>query len=449
MRRRELLASLAVAGSTRLSMDRDRAQSGPFVGGPRVELEPVATGLEQPVALAFPSDSLALVADLPGQIYRMRDGALDDDPLLDIGERIAMEGETGLLGIAVHPNARDNGRLFVRYSRATESEDVAHEFVLSEFRLSGDAATVRPETERELLTLDQPHPFHNAGDIVFGPDGYLYVGVGDGGNSPYRQATPDGRPWYKIGNSQLLDNLFGSVLRIDVDTGDEGGPYAVPPDNPRVGKSGRDELYAWGFRNPWRMSFDRDRLVVADVGASAYEEVDVVVPGGNYGWPITEGSDCRGFMRTIPFTMDNTLQVFNPFYVADVLRFEGLGGRGCATPAPVVGELRQPAVQYPHTYGGESVGTAIIGGHVYRRSDVPGLTGKYVFADLQYGLRAAAIERDGPPADRIETVDASVAGDPYQKSVLSIETNDDGELFVTGAGRESGSGTIYRVTPSA
>jgi len=447
MRRRELLASLATAGSATLATTRGRQSSGPFVDGPRVGLDPVVTGLEQPVGLAFLPGDTTLVVDLPGRIYRLVEGELEPEPVLDIRDRTETDGETGLLGLACHPDVAENDRIYVRYSRAIRSEEYAHEFVLSEFRLAGDRSNVAPETERELLTIPQPHPFHNAGDVVFGPDGYLYVGVGDGGNSPYNQDAPSGRPWYKTGNSQLLDNLFGSVLRIDVDTGDGDTGYGVPPDNPRVGKTGRDELFAWGFRNPWRMSFDDGRLLVADVGASAYEEVNVVARGGNYGWPVEEGTDCRGFMRTIPFTMDNSLQLFNPFYVADVLRFEAFDGPSCRGPGTVVGELREPVVQYPHTYRGESVGTAIIGGHVSRNAPVPELDGKYVFADLRHGLRATSLD-DGAGSDTpIETIDASVHGEPYRKSVLSIEANDEGDLFVTGAGRESGSGSIYRITP--
>jgi glucose/arabinose dehydrogenase len=315
-----------------------------------VGLEPVASGFASPLDVTA-GDGTLFVADQPGVLYRIESG--EPDPALDLRERTVSlnDGydERGLLGAAFHPDYPDDDRLFVRYSaprREGTPENYSHTFVLASFAAPGGDPD--PDSETTLLEIPQPQSNHNAGSLAFGPDGYLYVGVGDGGG-----ANDEGRghvaDWYDAnpgGNGQDTDsNLLGSVLRIDVDAGD---PYAVPDDNP-LPDSPYPEQYAWGFRNPWRFSFDGEEFLVADVGQSAHEEVSLVERGDNYGWNVKEGTHC-------------------------------FGAETCPEETPDGAPLRDPVIEYPH--GGEPVsGISVIGGHVYRGERLPGLRGRYVFAD--------------------------------------------------------------------
>ncbi|MEA5386361.1 PQQ-dependent sugar dehydrogenase [Haloarculaceae archaeon H-GB2-1] len=265
-------------------------------------VERLGEGFTSPVGLEMPDESRRFVVDQVGVVHLLDDDGVADDPYLDLRDRVVdVSGfsERGLLGLALHPDFAENGRLFVRYSsrsRPGTPTDYSHTFVLSEFTADPNARTVDRATERVVLTIPQPQSNHNAGSVAFGPDGYLYVGVGDGGAGG-DQGTGHVEDWYEGnagGNGQdVTRNLLGSVLRIDVDGRDDGKAYAVPEDNPLVGTDGLPEHYAWGFRNPWRLSFGPDgRLFVADVGQSEWEEVDIVEQGGNYGWNVREGSHC-------------------------------------------------------------------------------------------------------------------------------------------------------------
>ena len=254
----------------------------------------VASGFTSPLALEIPQPGRRFVVDQVGQVYLQEDGQLYEEPFLDVSDRLVglRDGfdERGLLGLAFHPDFSDNGRFFVRYSappREGTPSGYDHTFVLSEFNADPGAATADPDSERTILEIPEPQFNHNAGAIAFGPDGFLYVAVGDGGASN-DQGTGHVDDWYDAvggGNGQdVTENLLGSILRIDVD--DEGGDrnYAIPDDNPLVGEDGLDEHYAWGLRNPWRMSFGPEgRLFVGDVGQGAWEEINVVESGGNYG----------------------------------------------------------------------------------------------------------------------------------------------------------------------
>lgn len=238
----------------------------------RVGLELVAGGFTMPVALASPADGTGrlFVADLPGVIQVIdAGGLLLDEPFLDITDRVVGlrpgYDERGLLGLAFHPEFAENGRFFVYYSaplRAGAPRGWDHTSRISEFAVSaGDENQADPGSERVILEVDQPQSNHNGGSIAFGPDGYLYIPLGDGGGA--RDVGP-GRP--PGGNGQDVETLLGKILRIDID-GPE--PYRIPADNPLVGKPGRDEIYAYGLRNPWRMTFDsggEHRLFAADAG---------------------------------------------------------------------------------------------------------------------------------------------------------------------------------------
>lgn len=262
-------------------------------------------------------------------------------PFLDIKDKmvklIPFYDERGLLGLAFHPQYTTNGRFFVDYSAPTTTPGMDHKDVIAEFHVSAQNPDVAdPTSEIILFTIDHPQFNHNAGQLAFGPDGYLYISTGDGGG--------EGDPNGTIGNGQNINSSLGKILRIDVD---HGTPYAIPPDNPFVGIDGNDEIYAVGFRNPWRFSFDREtgRLFVADVGQDKWEEIDIVEKGMNYGWRIMEGN-----------------HLYDPA-LAQTLHIN-------------ISTLTPPITDYSHY-----IGHCIIGGYVYRGVQSPSLIGNYIFAD--------------------------------------------------------------------
>ena len=307
------------------------SMAAPAVEAP-VALVPLVTkGLEKPLFLTHAGDGSGrlYVLEQPGRIRIVEQGALSPVPFLDLVDRVLMDdAERGLLGLAFHPDYRRNGRFFVNYTRRPDGATV-----VAEYRRGGspDAAA---RQERVVLVVMQPESNHNGGMVAFGPDGYLYIGIGDGG------------AWGDPGNrAQNPDELLGKILRIDVDHGD---PYASPADNPFVKGGGRPEIYAMGMRNPWRFSFDRESggLWVADVGQKKWEEVNLVTRGGNYGWRLMEGGHC-----------------YNP-----------------AVACPTEG-LVLPVMEYGHEAGRCS----IIGGYVYRGRALPALRDAYVSGDFCSG----------------------------------------------------------------
>jgi glucose/arabinose dehydrogenase len=343
--------------------DRSPSPSSGAVAGtdlrlPAVRLRPVASGLTSPIGLVpVPDGSGRLVVIEQTGLLRVlsRDGRLLPRPFLDLRSRLVeLESnydERGLLGLAFHPRYRRNGRLFVFYSarpRPDAPSFAESTSTLSEFRRSADPDAADPRTERRLLQIDKDDINHAGATIAFGPDGYMYVSVGDSGGV---QDTGADHP--PEGNGQDTSTLPGSILRLDVD---RGRPYGIPADNPFAGTRGRDrpEIYAHGFRNPYRFSFDqRGRLFVADVGQALYEEVDLVRKGGNYGWRIREGSHCVVLAREYRTNDD------------------------CPKVARNGAPLLDPILEYTH----DQVGRAVIGGFVYRGRAVPGLRGAYVFGD--------------------------------------------------------------------
>lgn len=301
--------------------------------GLSLSLTPFTTVPGGPLAMAAPADGSArlLVAAQDGKVWVVgRDGTVAQDPMLDLGRRITSGGEQGLLGIAAHPRFPDDPRVFVDFS------DTNGDTVVASFRaVPGDARRLDPDSFQQVLFVDQPYPNHNGGALAFGPDGDLYVSLGDGGSG----GDPEG-------NGQRLDTLLGKVLRLGVD-GSE--PYTIPPGNPYGGGGGKPEIWLSGLRNPWRMSFDRETgdLWIGDVGQSAWEEVDVArkgVGGLNFGWRVMEGTHC---------------------YAADSCQREG---------------LTMPATDY-----GREQGCTVIGGYVYRGAASPFAQGTYLFADYCSG----------------------------------------------------------------
>jgi glucose/arabinose dehydrogenase len=302
----------------------------------RIALQHVAGGFNRPVDLEMPDDGTGrfFVVEQPGTIKIIQDGAVLAQNFLDIHGKVTSGSETGLLGLTFHPGFAGSGRFYLNYTR-TFNEQL--QTVIAEYQVSSDPNVADSTSERILLTVDQPFDNHNAGQLAFGPDGFLYFGLGDGGSG--------GDP---LGNGQNLETLLGKMLRIDVDHQDSGMQYAIPADNPfATSDVAEHEIWAYGFRNPWRFSFDRDsgQLFCADVGQARLEEIDIVQKGGNYGWNVMEGKHC-----------------FNP-------------KRHCDKNGKIL-----PIAQYKHT-----VGIAIIGGYVYKGAAIPALANMYIFGDYGSG----------------------------------------------------------------
>ncbi|WP_435364692.1 PQQ-dependent sugar dehydrogenase [Haloarchaeobius sp. DYHT-AS-18] len=429
--RRQFLASAAAAGGVALGPGCVTGRLGTaddtgLAAGPTIALEPVAEGFTAPLGVEFaPGDDRPYVVDQTGTVDVVEDG--ERSRFLDVRDRMVSLGgyeERGLLGLAFHPEYEENGRVFARYSaprRSGTPSNYSHTFVLAEFTADGDSAPTG--SERTVLEIPQPQPNHNAGAIDFGPDGYLYVATGDGGGAGDR-GTGHVADWYDAvsgGNGQdVTENLLGSVLRIDVDGRDGSKPYAIPDDNPLVGREGLDEHYAWGFRNPWRMSFAGEDLLVADVGQNRYEEVSLVRAGGNYGWNVREGAHC--------------------YSASD-----------CPTETPDGDPLVDPVVEYPHERDGETLGIAVVGGYLYQGDAVPELADRYLFGDWRGGSGGRLYVADPTDDGQWPMASVQVAGQGtvLDALLLSFGEDHDGELYVgtTRSTRLSGdSGVVSRVT---
>jgi glucose/arabinose dehydrogenase len=304
---------------------------------------------------------------------------------LNISSRVQTGGERGLLGLAFHPDYPSNETFYLYYTFA--GEDDATFSALSRFNAPGGVAD--PDSEERLIEFEQPASNHNGGQLAFGPDGYLYLGTGDGGGG-------------NIQNSQNTLNFHGNIIRIDVD-GETG--YSIPPENPFVGDpDGLDEIYAWGFRNPWRFSFDSETgfLWLADVGQSDWESIYIVEKGKNYGWPIVEGSHCF----PIGSTCDKT-------------------------------GLEMPVFEYP--WGEDDTGRSITGGFVYRGMDNPSLYSNYIYGDFISG-RIWALEVDHDAKEVLSNSEIVVS--PQMLPSFGVDSNQ--EIYVLGWGE---SASIFRFEP--
>jgi glucose/arabinose dehydrogenase len=344
---------------------------------PPVSLLLVAEGLTAPTEVVEVPDGSGrlLVADQVGQIWVLVPGGTPTtynrlpQPFLDLSGKLVTLNpaydERGLLGLALHPHYELNGKFYVYYTaplRAGGSAGYNSTATFAEYKVSANPNLADPASERILLQVDKPQFNHNGGTIAFGPDGYLYLTLGDGGggNDLGLGHVDDWYPDNGGGNGQdITQNLLGSILRIDVDHGD---PYAIPPDNPFVNMEGLDEIYAYGFRNPYRLSFDKAGkldLIVSDAGQNLWEEIDKVDLGGNYGWNVREGTHC--------FDAENPT-VMPP---------------SCPSAEPDGTPLLDPVIEYPNN-GNPAVpgiGSVAIGGVVYRGELLPKLRGRYLFGD--------------------------------------------------------------------
>ncbi|HET6617798.1 MAG TPA: PQQ-dependent sugar dehydrogenase [Gemmatimonadota bacterium] len=352
----------------------------------RMGLETVVEGLDFPVWLTSPPDDPRLfVVEKDGQVVIVENGAPLPNPFLDLSGQVSTGSEQGLLSLAFHPDYAANGRFFVNFT------DPAGDTRVVEYRVSSaDPDRADPGSARVVLSIEQPFSNHNGGLVLFGPDGMLYVGMGDGGSGGDPQ-----------GNGQDLGALLGKMLRIDVDGGQ---PYASPQDNPFVETAGaRPEVWAYGLRNPWRFSFDRETgdLYIADVGQNRIEEVNAVSGAGrglNYGWNVMEGTSC-----------------FEP-------------REGCDQ-----GGLTLPVTEYDH-----SEGCSVTGGYVYRGAAIPDLRGTYLYSDYCSGFVSGFRFANGHAENERRFTEL----EPADHSVSSFGEDAAGELYIVTAG-----GGVYKIVP--
>jgi glucose/arabinose dehydrogenase len=306
----------------------------------QVTFEPVITGLERIVFLTHAHDERLFIVEQMGRIRVFENNVLRPEPFLDISTLTKAGGERGLLGLAFHPDYQENGFFFVNYNDSNGDTQIVR------YQVSDNPNVANPNSAKTILSIDQPYGNHNGGMIAFGLDGYLYIGMGDGGSGGDPQ-----------NHAQNLNSLLGKMLRIDVNNAD---PYAIPADNPFVNQDeARPEIWSYGWRNPWRFSFDRQTgdLWTGDVGQGSYEEISLQRAGqggGNYGWRIMEGSHCY---KPKDCQKDN---------------------------------LILPLFEYNH-----SQGSSITGGYRYRGNLAPSLSGNYIYGDFSSGRIWIANKNNG------------------------------------------------------
>lgn len=406
----------------------------------------IAEGLNSPVHMAEAPDGSGrlFVVDQVGVVRVItQDGELREKPFLDLRDKIVELNEhydeRGLLSLVFHPDYASNGRFFVYYSAPLQEEapdEWDHTSYISEFRVSGNPLQADKSSERVILRVDQPQRNHNGGILAFGPrDGYLYISLGDGGGRD-DEGKGHVEDWYERnagGNGQnITENLLGSFLRIDVDGGD---PYGIPADNPFVDKEGLDEIYAYGFRNPAKFSFDmrgNHALYSQDAGQELWEEVDIVERGGNYGWNVKEGTYC--------FDTENPE---NP--PAD-----------CPDTDPEGNPLIDPVIEFKNAKHG-GLGLVVVGGYVYRGEELPQWNGQYIFG----AWSASHDEPDGkvfiaeprPKGSGLwdfkEVEFANTPQGNLNAYLLGFGQNSKGEVYVltTDTGGPSGyTGKVYKLT---
>jgi glucose/arabinose dehydrogenase len=416
-----------------------------------IGLKLIAEGFGAPSVLVSIPDSSGrlLVAEQAGAIHLLdRGGKKSAQPFLDLRGKMVALGkgmeERGLLGLALHPQFKSNHKFYAAYSaprRTNAPPKWDHALRLSEFKTTADFSAAEPVSERVVLEIDEPDWNHNSGRLAFGPDGFLYWTVGDGGAPNDVGDTARGRGHPPEGFAQNLQTLLGKVLRLDVD---RGAPYGIPKDNPYAdGKKGLAEIFAYGLRNPWGISFDRGGkhdLIVADVGQDRWEEINIIVNGGNYGWRLREGFD--GFdpkhPRSAPTNAVTVGADGRPF-VDPVFTYKILRGRGTD----------------PEAYG-----VTITGGYVYRGKAFPSLVGKYIFADWSRSMAipdgtmlVATIPPAGSGAARWTVQPLALKDFPngrIKSFIWALGEDDDGELYVLANGINSVTGTrgkVFKLVP--
>jgi len=421
---------------TNCKKDHNNSNNNTPSDSTQVDLQLVADGFVSPIGLVAPPDNTGrlFVIDQAGKISIIdQNGNKLSTPFIDVTSSLVSLNsnydERGLLGFAFHPQFASNHKFYIYYQLPPRTGNNLSR--ISEFQTSASDANVADMgSEKIILELDDPQSNHNGGTLAFGPDGFLYISIGDGGaGSDVGAGHVD--DWYTAnagGNGQdITSNLFGNILRIDIDN---GSPYGIPSDNPFVGKDGLDEIYAYGFRNPFRMSFDRGGnhdLIAGDAGQAMYEEIDLVTKGGNYGWNVKEGRTCFNAANNLaPMASCPTMDNFNNPLI---------------DPVVVVNNTANPQ-------GGRA--TTIIGGNIYRGTAIPGYQGKYIFGSFgQTGTM--------PDAELFITTPAGQTDWGFEVINLASHPNDigyylkgfgqdnNGEIYLTVSSNQGPSGTTGKV----
>ncbi|XP_030621038.1 HHIP-like protein 1 [Chanos chanos] len=387
-------------------------------------LQEVANGLRNPVAMVHANDGTHrfFVAEQLGYVWTyLPNGSRVDRPFLNLTKAVLTSpwagDERGFLCMAFHPRFSVVQKAYVYYSVSVKKEERIR---ISEFTLSTDDMNMLDHSsERTLLEVVEPASNHNGGQLLFGEDGYLYIFIGDGGRA--------GDPFGKFGNSQNKSTLLGKVLRIDVDNNNDGAPYSIPPDNPFVDEKGsRPEIYAYGVRNMWRCSIDRGdpvtgrgqgRIICGDVGQNKFEEVDIIVKGGNYGWRAKEGFSCYDKKLCLNSSLDDILPIF----------------------------------AYPH-----KLGKSVTGGYIYRGCQMPNLNGLYIFGDFMSGrlmslkenLTTGKWEYREICMGQDKTCNFPKLINSYYKYIISFGEDEAGELYFLATGAPSAAaraGMVYKI----
>jgi glucose/arabinose dehydrogenase len=408
-----------------------------------IGVEEIATGFVSPVQVVTSPgpNGRRFVVDQVGLIWGLNPaGQRMPQPFLDISSKITpltpAYDERGLLGLAFHPEYLRNGRFFVFYTAPpgpNTPEGYNNRTTIAEYNAhGGQSIQADPGSEKIILQVEHPQANHNGGTIAFGPDGYLYISIGDGGGRDDEQLghVPD---WYEFnagGNGQdITSNLLGNILRIDVN---HGSPYGIPQDNPFVGAPGLDEIWAYGFRNPYRFSFDMSgsrALLVGDAGQELWEEVSRVERRGNYGWNVKEGTHC--------------FDAANPTVVPPT----------CPSVDPTTGEtLRDPVIEFANAKQAGGLALTVVGGNVYRGRSFPALSGMYVFGGATTGFavpdgRLFASPQQG---DGLWTIHELLLGGTERLGyvVKGFGNDEEGNVYVAATkvlGPSGTSGTIFRI----
>lgn len=419
----------------------------PTKGLEPVSLKLVTGGLVSPMVLATVPDGSGnrVVVDQVGIAYVLtREGKLLEEPFLDLRPRMTQlrDGfdERGFLGFAFHPKFKENGKCYAYFSgkrRAEAPEDWDHTAHLCEFRIDPhNGRKADSKSERVVLQIDEPSFNHNAGRLAFGPDGFLYISVGDGGNG-----NDQGLGHSENGNGQDKTKLLGKILRIDVDHPAKGLGYGIPKDNPFAQGGGRAEIFAYGIRNPWGISFDMGgahELFSADVGQSMFEEINIIKRGGNYGWRLREGF--------IGFNPDN------PIKPPEEIPTKAADGQ----------PLIDPIIAYKNFKGHPGTkdlkGTSVTGGYVYRGKRVPELVGRYIFADWSrnWGVPDGAVFVATRPKSGQGQWDMgalpidNLKNDRIGGYITALGQDEEGEVYVLVNGRNTltgRTGKVYQIVP--
>lgn len=365
----------------------------------------VAKGLVSPIGMAVANDgsNRLFVIEQSGKIRIIKNGVLLPKPFLNLSKKLDNlsigYSEKGLLGLAFHPDFKNNKKFYVYYSAPYQEPLYDHISVLSEFSASaGNPDSALIGSERIIMTIPEPESNHNGGCLAFGKDGMLYLGPGDGGGAGDQHGN--------MGNGQDLNTLLGKILRIDIDG---KTPYEIPSDNPFIGKDAKPEIWAYGLRNPWRFSFDREsgKLFCGDVGQNKYEEIDIIEKGKNYGWRVMEGYHCYD-------PQDNCKQ----------------------------DNLALPIFEYPHSYG-----VSVTGGYVYRGKQIPAIQGCYVAGDWNGKLFILKQSKDWS----WNKIDITLNGEGSEETGAKINSfgeDENGEIYIitqSFSGPRSHTGVVYRL----